>query len=135
MAFRPKKLPITPGIPSVPVQDTIPLSHERLIGRFVVAWAKLEGSLDDLIWHFLDVPLEYGRIITSRMEAATKLQTIKFLASTSFGRFSPDLLMKDYCDEIMEQINILREDRNMVIHGTWGRIAPRFVPMTLSLRI
>lgn len=135
MAKRPDKLPIKPMAPGAPVLDTVPMSHERLLGRFVVEWAKLENTMDDLIWQFFDLPIEFGRVITSKMDANSKVQMLKTLCNTSFGHSSPDYMMTSYINELTSEISILRESRNLAVHGTWGRNHPSFTPMALSLRI
>ncbi len=135
MVKRPEKLPIAPPKASSVGLATIPMEHERIIGRLVVEWAKLEATLDDLIWNFLDVPLQYGQIITSRMDANNKLAMIRLLSETSFGHSSSDYMLHTYLMEIVDTINIVRESRNLIVHGTWGREFPDLVPMALSLRI
>jgi hypothetical protein len=56
------------------------MTHERLIGRIVVAWSKLEGAMEDLIWQLLGIGIEQGRVITSRLDAVTKIRMIRALA-------------------------------------------------------
>ena len=116
---RPQKPPVLPPKPGQAVNPTISMKTERLIGRFVVAWSKLEACMDDFIWALLAVPIEQGRIITVRMDAVRKIQTLRqlgglVLAETVFHQLSP----------ILDQIDILRDDRNLIVHGTWGRQLP-----------
>jgi hypothetical protein len=135
MVKRPQKPRILPPDPNVTdIDHTVPMSHERLIGRFAVEWSKLEGVMDDLIWRFLDLPVEYGRIVTSHVDANGKIKLLSQLIETSFGHSSPDYIMFSYFEEILSHTDIIRIDRNLIIHGTWGRNLSR-IPMAMSLRI
>jgi len=135
MVKKPQKPPILPPDPNVTAIDhTVPMSHEKLIGRFVVEWSKLESTMDDLIWKFLGIPFEYGRIVTSHMDATGKIKILRQLIETSFGHSSHDYVMFSYFKEALDHIDIIRIDRNLIVHGTWGRNQQR-IPMSLSLRI
>ncbi len=71
------------------------MRQERLIGRFVVEWSKLEGALEDLIWHLLKLDMEIGRHITVRMDAISKIKMARVgkleLPRTLFYQLSPIL--------------------------------------------
>jgi hypothetical protein len=135
MVKRPQKPRILPPDPNVTaINHTVPMSHEKLIGRFVVEWSKLEGVMDDLIWRFLDMPVEYGRIVTSHVDATGKIKLLTQLIETSFGHSSPDYIMFSYFEEILDHVDIIRIDRNLIIHGTWGRNSIN-IPISMSLRI
>jgi hypothetical protein len=135
MVKRPQKPPILPPDPNVTsIDHTVPMSHEKLVGRFAIEWAKLEAVMDDLIWKFLDIPIEYGRIVTSHLDATGKIKLLNQLIETSFGHSSPDYILFSYFKEILDHIDIIRVDRNLIIHGTWGRNRIN-IPMAMSLRI
>jgi hypothetical protein len=104
------------------------MNHERLIGRVVVAWSKLEGAMEDLIWQLLGLDIEQGRVITSRLDAVAKIRMIRSLGEPALTE--PQWLS---LSETMARIDILREDRNTILHGTWGR-DPAGVPFAISLR-
>lgn len=106
------------------------MSQERWIGRVVVEFSKLEASLDDLIWCFFDLPMEYGRIITTRMDATAKVVMLRNLSDLAF-----DPLLQDYMKEVLDLVEIVREHRNLIVHGTWGRLLPDRTPIAMSLRI
>ena len=135
MVKRPEKPPIKPPQPDLGVQYDLPISQEKLIGRVVVEWAKLEGALDDIIWRFLNIPMEYGRIVTSRMDANAKIAMIRSLNLLGFDPSTYDYLLNCYLKEILDHIDILRESRNLIVHGTWGRSLPDKIPIAMSLRI
>lgn len=126
---RPQKPPIRPTNPGDYNNPTITMSHERLVGRVVTRWAKLEATLDDLIWQFLDLPLELGRIITARMDANGKSRMIRSLSELVF-----DPMLQDYTNDLMDHVDFLKDDRNFIVHGTWGRKSPEGVPIAMSLR-
>ncbi len=129
MVKRPQKPSIQPPVPGDYGDPTIPMSQERWIGRIVAEWAKLEATLDDLIWQFLNLPIEYGRIITARMDATAKIAMLRALSNLAL-----DPLLQDYLKEYIDTVDILREDRNFIVHGTWGRTIRDRTPIALSLR-
>jgi hypothetical protein len=125
---RPPKPPIAPARRDEELNLTIGLNHERLIDRVIVAWSKLEGVMEDLIWHFLGLQIEQGRIVTGRLDATAKIKMIRALAEpelseTHWHRLSP----------ILDRIDILREERNTIAHGTWGRNS-QGIPIAISLK-
>ena len=117
---RPQKPTVLPAKPGQTVNPTVSMLTERLIGRVIVAWSKLEACMDDFIWALLGVPIERGRIITVRMNAVRKIQTLRqlgglVLSKSKFHELSP----------LLDQVDILRDLRNLVAHGTWGREGPK----------
>ncbi len=135
MVRRPQKPPIRPQHPDAIAYQTVPMSHEKLVGRFVIEWAKLEATMDDVIWNFLNLPIEYGRIVTSHMDTTGKTKMLRQLSETSFGHSYPDYALHSYICELLDHVDIIRIDRNLIVHGTWGRHYPTKVPMSLSLKI
>ncbi|GEM_PF-4522666 len=129
MAKRPQKPPILPGKVGKIHGPTIPMSQEKWIGRIVVEWSKLEGALDDMVWLFLDLAMEFGRPVTATMDATFKLKILRKLAEVCC-----DSLLLDYLCELYDRIDFIREDRNFIVHGSWGRVMPENIPIALSLR-
>jgi len=110
---RPQKSPVLPALENQIVDPTISMLTERLIGRAIVAWSKLENCMDDFIWALLAVPIEQGRVLTVRMDAVRKIQTLRrlgelVLSTEKFHVLSP----------ILDRVDILREDRNLIGHGS-----------------
>jgi hypothetical protein len=126
---RPKKPPIQPAIPGEESTGTIGLIQEKLIGRAVVEWAKLEACMGDAITRLFGLEFEYGRLIVSRMDATALVKTLKDVGALR-------LPQKDFHElaVICDRIDILRDDRNLIVHGSWGR-SPRGTPQVMSLRI
>jgi hypothetical protein len=126
---RPQKPPVLPALSDQFVDPTISMLTERLIGRAIVSWSKLENCMDDFIWALLAVPIARGRIITVRMDAVRKIQTLRLLgelvlSEEKFHALSP----------ILDQIDILREDRNLIGHGSWGRTGVDRINVVVSLK-
>lgn len=105
------------------------MSTERYIGRVIVAWSKLEACLDDFIWALLALPIDQGRMLTVRMDAVRKIQLIR--------RLSEIILPEEKFHQVVlliDQADILREDRNLVAHGVWGRTEPENLTVVSSLK-
>ena len=126
---RPKKPPIQPAVPGEEFTGTIGLIQEKLIGRAVVAWAKLEACMGDAITRLLGLDFEFGRLIVSRMDATLLIKTLREVGALR-------LPQKDFhiLSVICDRIDILRDDRNLIVHGSWGR-SHAGTPQVMSLRI
>lgn len=126
---RPKKPPIQPAVPGDESIGTIGLIQEKLIGRAIVEWAKLEACMGDAITRLFGVEFEYGRLIVSRMDATALIKTLRDVGILR-------LHQKDFhkLSVICDRIDVLREDRNLIVHGSWGRSAGG-TPQVMSLRI
>jgi len=86
--------------------------------------------MGDAIQKMLGLDLEYGRIITGRLDATNLIRMLREIGGLYFEE--PDFhTLWTICDKI----DILREDRNLIVHGTWGRSDDSSAPMALSLRI
>jgi hypothetical protein len=97
----------------------IPDAQFDRIGRVAVAWSHLEATLDDLIWDFLDLCDQDGRIITTGLDARPKFEIINKLAERYFSGDQLETLRAT-----LQTIEDLRLDRNFIVHGIWGSIAP-----------
>jgi hypothetical protein len=126
---RPKKPPIQQHVPGDEGTNSIGLIQEKLIGRAVVEWAKLEACMGDAITRLFGVEFAYGRLIVSRMDTTGLLKMLRDAGTLR-------LPQKDFhkLSIICDEIDILRDDRNLIVHGSWGR-APDATPHVLSLRI
>ena len=101
------------------------MRHEKWIGRVVVEWSKLEGSMDDLIWSFLGLTIEFGRLITQRMDANNKINLLRSLGDLCFSGDSYDCHLGNYLKECLDMADIFREEpkfycsRNMGAQLQW----------------
>lgn len=126
---RPAKPPFKVFRESQSVLPSVGLIHEKLIGRVALEWSKLEAALDDSIWRMVGLPIEDGRVLTARMDAKTKCDVLRALAPRHLDaeRLATILTALDNAD-------ILRDDRNFILHGGWGTLLPEAVPIAASLR-
>jgi len=125
---RPKKGPIIPAQEGQYFDGTVGMRHERLIGRVVIAWGKVENALEDFIWQLLGLKIEIGRIITGRLDAVSKIRWIRQLSEITIREEKLHLLSR-----LLDDIDILREDRNLIMHASWGRDGDD-VAIALSLK-
>jgi hypothetical protein len=129
--LRPQKPPILPPDATIEHNPTVSLQYERLIGRAIIAWSKLEACMEDFIWSLLKIDLEQGRVITGRVDAVGKIRMLREL-----GRLELPELMFHRLSPALDEIDVLRDDRNFIAHGSWGRTKYRgeWVHVCLSLR-
>lgn len=125
-----EKPPIHPLRPDQALLPESPDDHLAFIGRLIVEWSRLENALEDMIWHFLDLSDDDGRVITCRLDARSKTEMlgafdVRYLSPTLAGRLA----------NVLKLIRELQEARNLVAHGAWGILMPENIPVALSLRI
>jgi hypothetical protein len=128
---KPPKPPFQPLRPEQVTDGRISMVHERLIGRVVSRWAKLEAAMSDLIILITGLNFEDGRLFTERQDATRLIAILRTLAErylSDEGTPSPRSKFLDTLDKIEH----LKEDRNNIVHGSWGEIDG--VPIMLSLR-
>jgi hypothetical protein len=116
--------------PDVTTVPGVEPDQYMLIGRVIVLWSALEHVMQDTIWHVLGVPFEDGRVLTQRTDAARKLQWLRTFAKR---HISPE--QKAELDLVLDEIELLQDDRNFIAHGTWFTTKPDNVPWASSLRI
>ena len=126
---RPPKQPIKPLAPGSDVEEGVTPEHERLVGQVIIAWGKLEAALDNIIWSIFKLKIEYGRIITNRLDVTGKCQMLRSLAPLALSDpDAADLI------EVITDIESWKDARNMIAHGMWGTAVPSGHPVVLSLR-
>jgi hypothetical protein len=135
--YKPKRKKFIP--PKPPYKELRPdhepvfgvsMQHERLVGRVIIEWSRLENVLNDVIWRFLNLSFEDGRAITGRDDATTKISLLRIIAPRHLA--NDDKL--EALLVILDAIDSLRDDRNFIVHGAWGRIEPEGTPLAMSLR-
>jgi hypothetical protein len=95
----------------------VSMMQERLIGRVVVVWAKL----NDLIWAIQGKEMADGRSETERMQITPLIGTLRKLVKDV-------LVPKGMTDEssritaLLDEIDNIKNRRNLIVHGSWGEI-------------
>jgi hypothetical protein len=121
-----------PPIDLRPHQTFVPhisLIQEKLIGRVVVEFSRLDHALSQMIWHLLKLQMSDGRLITTRMEAQAKIALLEILAPRYFDRAKQRAVLA-----ALNFADLIREDRNFIVHGLWGTLLPDDIPMVASIR-
>jgi hypothetical protein len=128
---RRRPVPVVPSLSeSAPSHLTdVYLIHQKLIGRLVLSWSLLEGSMQTLIWTFLNLSMSDGRIITSRLDAASMIPILRALGT----RFLVPDRLQEFLDDLVT-VDGYRNDRNFIVHGTWLVLQPDDLPAAMSLR-
>jgi hypothetical protein len=104
--------------------------QEKLIGRVIVEWSKLEQCIQDLIWRLVNLRFEDGRVITERMDVTRLIAIAKVL---SRRHLKDEALLTEVLDALA-RADELRDDRNFVVHGTWCTVEPDGIAYSSSLR-
>lgn len=126
MVAKPPVKPIREDQRFEPDQDE---AQREPVGRIIIAWAKLEAALEDLVWHFLDLCDDDGRVITCRMDARSKVELLRVFGSRVLPLDELPLYTK-WLSFIAE----LQDSRNFAAHGLWGVLQPENVPVAMSLK-
>jgi hypothetical protein len=103
--------------------------QQKLIGRVIIEWSKLEAVLMDVLWQLTGLTFEDGRLLTERMDPARLIILLRTLAS----RKMKEPLLQEFINALATA-DELRDDRNFIVHGSWGTLDPEGVPVALSLR-
>jgi hypothetical protein len=98
------------------------------MGLVVLNWSKLESDIDAAIWAFLDLDIDKGRVVTTKLNTDVKVELLRALINTHCaGDLLDDML------QVIEFIGGYKEDRNFVVHGSWGTLTPENVPICGSI--
>jgi hypothetical protein len=104
--------------------------QERPIGRAVVIWARLEANLHDLIWTIRGKGLAEGRGETEKHLVGRLLKELRKIGS---GSTETALEVRMAVLAVAGAVKTLSEDRNLIVHGTWGELDG--VPTVGSLQL
>ncbi len=102
----------------------------RRIGQVIVFWSKLEAAMEDIIWMFLNLDDENGKVITKRLSADAKVQLLRVIGP----RHISDTALIAMFKETLNYVDELKESRNFIAHGVWGTLMPDDIPIALSLK-
>jgi hypothetical protein len=128
---KPPKPPFQPIRPEQVTDGRVGMAHERLIGRVVSRWAKLENAMNDLILNIIGAKFEDGRLLIERLDATRLIAILRVLGERYLSEDDEPSSRSKFLD-ILDKIDHLRDDRNNITHGTWGEID--LVPVVMSLR-
>ena len=124
-----QKPPIQPRRPDQWANFDVSIEQQQLIGLLVLNWSKLETDIDGAIWAFLDLDIDKGRVITTKLNTDVKVELLRALINTyCAGDLLDDML------QVIEFIGGYKEDRNFAVHGSWGTLMPENVPVCASIR-
>jgi hypothetical protein len=124
------KLPIQKLRPEQAPTPRVGIGQERLIGRAVVIWARLEASLHDLIWTIQGKGLAEGREETEKHLIGRLLKELRKIGSGS-SILSTEIRLAVLA--VADAVQTFSEDRNLIVHGTWGELDG--APVVGSLRL
>jgi hypothetical protein len=120
-----------PGAPPPHLHPTIHVSlqTQRLVGRAIIAFAKLEGTVQDAIWRFLKVDEEDGRIVTSNNDVDANITILEALGKR---HLTEDVFI--HLRKILKHAKQCQGHRNFIAHGMWGTFTPDPIPFAMSIR-
>jgi hypothetical protein len=95
----------------------------------MVLSSKADNAIESLIWCIVDLPMNDGRILTSRMDASTKSAILRVLSEWHL-----DEPARTDVTNVLNTLQDRQADRNFIAHGTWGTLKRRNVATALSLR-
>jgi hypothetical protein len=124
-----QKPPIQPRRPDQWANSDVSLEQQQLIGLLVLNWSKLETDIDGAIWAFLDLEIDKGRVITTKLNTDVKVDLLRALINTYCAEEVLDAFLG-----VMDFIGGYKEDRNFVVHGSWGTLTPENTPVCGSIR-
>jgi hypothetical protein len=126
------KLPIQKLRPGQVPSSRVGMGQERLIGRAVIIWARLEANLHDLIWTVQGKGLAEGREETEKHLLGRLLQELRKIGSGPPTAAATKEIRKAVL-ALADNVEALSGDRNLIVHGTWGELDG--VPSVGSLRL
>ena len=107
----------------------VSVEQQQLIGLLVLNWSKLETDIDGAIWAFLELEMDQGRLITTKLNTDVNIELLRAQVNTyCAGDLLDDIL------QVIDFIGVYKEDRNFVVHGSWGTLKPDNVPVCESIR-
>ena len=127
---KPKKPTPIPVRSGQPLAGTVTMVQERLIGRTIVFWSKLEAAIDQTIWRFLNFDIGNGRKFTTPMNAERKVGFLRLLAETYLDGEQLSTIL-----DTIDTIDLCRDDRNFIAHGTWFRSGPDKEHLVFAIRV
>jgi len=116
--------------PGQKLEAIVRIETAELIGKLVIDWARLEGTLERLIWHLLKLDREDGKTVTATLDVRTKLRMLRRL----IPRHVKPKSTKETAMALLEVVETLSDERNTIVHGIWSSIMPDNIPVATSMR-
>src|SRR4051794_2578011 len=88
----------------------------RALGRIVVAYSRLEGSLGAAITRFANVTEFVGATMVTRLPFANAVLVFRKLAPLATG----DASLLERAAALGTEVEKLGQERNLLIHSTWA---------------
>src|ERR1700751_2071690 len=107
MPRRQAKAPIAPRQPGDTYKREITENVTALIGNCIVRWSYVEQGIDEVIWEFLKLNVEDGRIVTAHLDARQKMMLFRQLGHRHLPRSHFDEF-----DTLLGRLEDLYETRN-----------------------
>jgi hypothetical protein len=97
-------------------QTPLPIALEAVhaLGRLVVEWARLEGSVQRILWHLADLPSSHGQCITMYSDNDKRLFAVRALVKERFPSDPKSTQLNDLCLYIAD---VLAPIRNQIVHN------------------
>ena len=115
--------------PDVPTRAGVSPDQYNRIGQVVVLWASLEDTMQFTLWSILGLPVADGRVLTQRTDASRKIQWLR-----TFSKRHASPAQKAALDLALDEIELLQDDRNFIVHGVWFTTLDDNVPWASSIR-
>ena len=129
MPRRQAKAPVTPRQPDDTYKREITEDVTALVGNCIVRWSYLEQGIDEVIWAFLKLGVEDGRIVTAHLDARLKMILFRQLGQ----RHLPESRFDEFAT-VLGRLEDLYELRNLMAHGLWVTLVPRNTAAVMSFR-
>jgi hypothetical protein len=115
------QLPISLPSPNDKPSGRVRLSTLRRIGAVIVAWGRLENTINDLIWTINGKTISGGRLDTQDLDITKLLAALQKAISTQMpgDRFKNE---RRSITDLISKINEFKGHRNAVVHGTWAEL-------------
>ncbi|MBR1207095.1 MULTISPECIES: hypothetical protein [unclassified Bradyrhizobium] len=85
------------------------------IGLIAIHWSYLEHTVESLIWAILEVKAPTGRALTADIQMRARMKMLRKLID---ARHPP---MSEVFKNLQTTVQNLEQDRNLIVHGIWGR--------------
>jgi len=109
----------------------VPERYQLLIGKVIIEWSRAEQAIEELIWAYLKLSIEEGRIITSPLDEKYKISMLRGLGirRSSIG------LLKEF-HKVIKLLRNLYEHRSTIAHGNWVTLPNgKYAALSLKLKV